>query len=312
MRRLLATLLCLWLASCVQTNEVVEQISLSVQNLPPLQNAYYQLWVTFYQFNIPTGGDAPQHEGEYESVGAFTVAEDGSLRGLSGGAAAFRLPPGTNAQLLKDIVISVQTAETEQPQSIIMGGPIQGDAVTASASLDIAYADAFRTNFASASGVCTITSPTSPSDSNSGVWFVQLGSPLSAGLQNVPLLPGAWRYEGWVLQPVAGGQIRYISTGKFSRADSADHDGAGPYAGSAGPAFNFPGQDFIQGMRIPSLLEPGYAFMVTLEPEPDNSTQPFFLTLLKSQPAGASAPRTQTLDNVIQAVAPRGKIVIRR
>lgn len=312
MRRLLTSLLCFWFASCVQTNEVVEQISLSVENLPPLQNAYYQVWVTFYQFNSPAGGDSPQHEGEYVSVGAFTIAPDGTLRGVSGGAASFQLPPSTNTQLLKDIVVSVQTEDTEQPQSIVMGGVVQGDAVTASANLNIAYADAFRTDFASASGVCTVVSPTSPSDSNSGVWFVQLGSPLTAGLRNLPSLPRGWRYEGWVLQPAAGGEIRYISTGKFTRADSADFDGAGPYAGNAGPPFNFPGQDFIHGMRIPNLLEIGYAFMISVEPEPDNSPEPFFLTLLRSQPTGASAPRVQGLNNVIQTTAPRAKIVIRR
>ncbi len=312
MRGFLTPLLCLMLASCTQTNEVVEQISVSVENLPPLRNAYYQLWVTFYQFNNTVGGDAPQHEGEYVSVGSFSVAADGTLRGLSGGAAAFHLPPGANAQLLKDVVVSVQTEDTEQPQSILMGGSVRGDPITASANLTIAYTDAFRTDFSSVSGVCTIISPTSPPDSNAGVWFVQLGSPLTAGLRNLPLLPRGWRYEGWVVQPAGGRNITSISTGRFTRADSADLDGAGPYAGSGGPPFNFPGQDFIQGMRIPNLLEPGYAFMVSIEPEPDNSSEPFFLTLLRSQPVGASAPRVQALSNFIRATAPRATIVIRR
>ncbi len=312
MKTLLALLLCLGLVSCTQTNEVVEKVSLSVENLPPLQSGYYQLWVTFYQFNTPAGVDSPMHEGEFVSVGAFNVAADGTLRGLAGGAPTFQLPAGADSHLLKDIVVSVQTQATEQPQSIIMGGIIQGDAVVAFANLSIAYADAFRTNFASATGVCTVVSPTSPPDSNSGAWFVRLGTPLTAGLRNLPALPNGWRYEGWVVQPAAGNRVTYLSTGKFARADSADLDGAGPYAGNAGQPFNFPGQDFIQGLRIPNLLASGHAFMVSVEPVPDNAPEPFFLRVLQSQPIGASASRVQTLNNVIDSTAPKGKVTIRR
>ena len=313
MKRFVLLALSLWLAACTQTNEVVEQISVSFQNLPALQNAYYEVWVTFYQFNAPPGGDSPTHEGEYVSIGTFTVAADGSLRNLSGGAPNLRLPNGVNTQLLKDIVVSVQTEPTEQPQAILMGGAFYGDAVDARADLDIAYSDAFGTDFARAGGVCSIVAPTSPPDSNSGVWFVQLGTSVGAGLTNLPALRTGWRYEGWVIRRRPGAEESYLSTGKFTRADSADLDGPGPFAGTAGQPFNFPGQDFVQGAGAISDLRTGeYSFMVTLEPFPDNTAEPFFLTLLKSPEPATTASRTVTLANAINATAPRGKIVIQR
>lgn len=312
MKRTLAAVACLALFSCTQTNEVVERVSLSTENLQPLTNGYYQLWVTFYQFNRTAPGDAPQHEGEYVSVGTFTVTSDGGLRAVGGGPLAFQLPHGANTQLLKDAVISVQTENTEQPQSILMGGSFRGDAVSATATFDIAYADAFGTTFASAGGVCTIVAPTSPPDSNSGVWFVHLGSTPSAGLTNLPVLPQGWRYEGWVLQPITGGGYRALSTGTFVRADSADFDGAGPFAGNAGAPFNFPGQDFVRGAVILNLLSSGLVFKVSIEPSPDNSPEPFPLTLLQSDSIGATPTRVQTLRNVIAVVAPKGKLIIQR
>lgn len=313
MKRLPLLLSCLLLGACTQTNEVVEQISLSVQNLPPLQGAYYEVWVTFFQFNTPSGGDAPLHEGEYVSVGAFTVAPDGSLRNLAGGAPNLRLPNDVDTQLLKDIVISVQTRSTDQPQSILMGGAFHGDAITASAELNISYSDAFRTDFARVGGMCTIVAPTSPTDSNSGVWFVQLGANVSTGLMNLPLLPRGWRYEGWVVRHRAGEPARYFTTGMFIRADSADLDGPGPFAGTAGQPYNFPGQDFVQGPgAIPNLRNGEYSFMVTIEPHPDNAAEPFSLSLLRSSGPATPQSRTVTFSNVIDSSAPWGKIIIRR
>lgn len=313
MKRVLIGLLGFWLATCTPTNEVVEQVSLAVQNLPPLQGAYYELWVTFYQFNNSGGGDSPEHEGEYVSIGSFSVAADGTLRMPSGGTATFLLPPEANTQLLKDIVVSVQTRPTEQPQSIVIGGAFTGDATTARADLHMAYRDAFGVDFSHVTGTCTIVAPTSPSDSNSGAWFVELGSTTTPGIRNLPALPSGWQYEGWVVRTRTGSDVTYLSTGKFLRADSADFDGPGPFAGTAGQPFNYPGQDFVQGSgAIPDLRNGEYSFMVTIEPANDNSQQPFFLTLLKSLQPASQQSRAVVLSNLIDVSAPRGKVVIRR
>ena len=75
-----------------------------------------------------------------------------------------------------------------------------------------------------------------------------------------------WVFEGWVITPEAR-----FSIGRF-RDQQADSDGAGPGAGSE-PGYDAPGQDFIDEQV--SLL--GAQIEITVEPEPDNSPEPFSL-----------------------------------
>lgn len=321
MRKILFAMLALNALSCKQSNEVIEDasahVSLTVHNLPRLEGAHYQLWATFFSFNKANGGDSPMHEDEFVLLGEFTVSENGSLQGIRGGAPQFALPRGSNAQLLRDIVVSVELDHAlakpthSQPVSILMGGAFQGTERVATADMTIAYADAFKTNFASASGRCTIVAPTSPADSNSGIWFVELSSAPSAGLRNLPALPKEWRYEGWVVD--SRNPQSFFSTGRFAKPDSADSDGAGPNSGTGTP-FNFPGQDFINVTPRPDFRDPVYSFMVTIEPQPDNSAKPFFLKLLDvnrlSLPPGSS--RSFTMRNVLATVAPTARVVVQR
>jgi hypothetical protein len=308
--------------SCKQSNEAVEdaaaRISLTVQNLPPLEGAHYQLWATFFPFNKPSDGDSPTHEDEFFLLGEFVVSENGVVQGMNGGTPQFAIPRGSNAQLLRDIVVSIELDHGlakplhDQPVSILMGAAFQGTERMATADMTIAYADAFKSNFAAASGRCTIVAPTSPADSNSGIWFVELGSSASAGLRNLPALPSEWRYEGWVVDSRT--PRSFSSTGKFTKADSADSDGAGPNRGTGSP-FNFPGQDFITVTPPrPDFRDQVYSFMVTIEPQPDNSTKPFFLTLLNvnrlNVPPGN--PRSFAMTNVIASVAPTARAVVQR
>lgn len=319
MKNFFAALVCLCFVACEQSNEVVDPLSFSVSNLPALPQGagHYQLWVRYYIFNKVSGENSPLHEGDFLSVGEFNFADDGSLRSLNGGSPEFSLPPGNDPQLLSDICIAVQTPEVlakanhEEPGSILIGGKFHGDASNAIADLDIAFASGLKTNFSSVSGKCTIVAPTSPPDSNLGVWFVELGSAPTAGLKNLPALPATWKYEGWVVEQVANASPAYYSTGKFARADSADYDGSGPNGGTTGVAYNFPGQDFVRGAFHPNLISTQYTFLVTVEPFPDNSASPFFLHLLKTSPP-QSITRTQTLQNVIFTSAPTARIVIRR
>lgn len=322
MKYFFVAIVCFFLAACKQTNEVVEPVSVSITNLLALPQGagHYQMWVRYFIFNKVSGENSPQHEGDYMSAGEFNVGEDGILRSPDGSTARFSLPPGNDPQLLADVCISVQQSEGlakvshSEPGSILIGGNFYGDASNAIADLNMGFEEALKANFSSASGKCTIVAPTSPTDSNSGVWFVEPGSPVTAGLKNLPALPTRWRYEGWVVQsPVVVPplpQVTYYSTGKFGRADSADYDGAGPNKGTSGPGYNFPGQDFVTGAFRLNLTSLGVTFMVTIEPFPDNSSSPFFLHLLTT--SQQSAGRTQTLQNIISASAPTARVVIRR
>ncbi len=309
-------MICLGFAACNQSNEVVDELSFSVTNLPALAPGagHYQMWVRYILFNKASGENSPLHEGDYISIGEFNVGDDGTPRSLNGESAVFSLPAGHDPQLLSDVVIAVQgpgdlaKVAHEEPGPILIGGKFYGDASTAIADLDMKYTEALKSDFSSVTGRCTITSPTSPPDSNSGIWFVESGSAPTTGLKNLPLLPAAWKYEGWVVDQTSN---TYYSTGKFSRADSADYDGAGPNSDTTGTGYNFPGQDFVRGAFRPDLTSAPYSFRVTVEPFPDNSNSPFFLHLLKTSPP-STVTRTQTLQNVASVSAPSARIVIQR
>jgi hypothetical protein len=104
---------------------------------------------------------------------------------------------------------------------------------------------------------------------------------------------------------VSGGQA--YSTGRFARADSADLDGAGPYRGPGTP-INFPGQDFVLGAVRLSLVDTGFTFMVTVEPDPDNSSDPFFVKVLSARSGG----RSVTFQNVAANSLPTARVVVER
>lgn len=160
------------------------------------------------------------------------------------------------------------------------------------ASLGIAHAAALGVDLAKASGSFFLATPTSESldDETQGLWWAQVvaGAP-QPGLV-LPELPAGWVYEGWV---VVNGQP--VSTGRFSSADMADTDGAGPAAGPLG-APPFPGQDFVDPARV----LPGGAAVISVEPEPDNSPAPFTLKPLAGPiAAGAGPAATQRVPNTV-------------
>ncbi len=306
---------------CNNTNEVFEQqqprVSLTVSNLQPLDpgEGHYEVWASFLEFNRSNGGDSPQHESGFRSLGEFNVrAGDPVLYDLAGNPARFIIPLDQNAQLLDDVVITIDTSATNTLDSlqgsVVMGGEFRGDADIAIADLDESYADAFGADFSGVTGKFTITAPTSPPDSNSGVWFIeQQGATTVAGLRNLPVLPKGWRYEGWV-----GNLI--ISTGRFLRADSSDLDGAGPGKG-VGTGLGFPGQDFINPYAGGPPPRPDlrfHTFMITIEPEPDNSPKPFSLAVLSAPLSPSLFPQGEaiSMNNVASSSFARGRITVVR
>ncbi len=105
-----------------------------------------------------------------------------------------------------------------------------------------------------------IATPTTASedDEASGVWWSGFD------IQPYESLEPQWVFEGWVITE----QGRF-STGRF-RGQAPDHDGPGPGAGPE-PGYDAPGQDFIDSAL--NLL--GAKVEITVEPEPDNSPEPF-------------------------------------
>jgi hypothetical protein len=265
------------------------------------------------------------HDEGFVSLGEFNMGAGGVPVAVDGNPARFKIPEGQNSQLLDDIIIALQQDESgarsrlhEEPGPAIVGGKFRGDETQAIAELSTSYVDAFGSDFSDATGTYAITAPTSPADSLSGIWFFRSDS--TPSLIDLAALPEGWTYEGWVLEDLPSAGVfsgsAFYSTGKFLRADSADLDGAGPGKGP-GSGLNFPGQDFITGVPArPNLTLGKFSFMITIEPSPDNSTNPFFLQILNSRqingPLAAKQSAPGILYNVAETYRPRATVNVVR
>ncbi len=300
-------------------------VNVSIQGLPRLQSGEgrYELWANFFELNKRTVGSAVLHS-EVNLIAAFNIGQDGeTIVDLSGEPFEFEIPEGKNSQLLDEAFIVLRRdgeaggppEEDVPPGSIILAGSFTGDEALAASDLSFSFAKAFGTSFSQVKGTYSIQTPTSAAvmDSLSGVWFYRQDIQ-GPSLQFFPTLPDGWVYEGWVVFD-SGGVVASYSTGRFARVDSADFDGAGPGGGPLA-GLNVPGQDFIVGNPSHlNLTSPGYSFMITLEPWPDNSPNPSSLILLSSQPipiVDSPEVRDGELINWSLTTQPRASIRVRR
>ncbi len=145
-------------------------------------------------------------------------------------------------------------------------------------------------DFSNASGNYILATPTDTDMNNeeSGVWFLNNSSGTAVTGLNLPDLGAGWKYEGWaVIDGVP------VSTGTFTAADMADDNAStSNFKGEAGDGPNFPGEDFLQNapdnLIFPTDLK-GTTIVITVEPNPDNSPQPFtFKPLAHMVPVNAA------------------------
>ena len=215
------------------------------------------------------------------STGTFTVDGSGALSKSS-----FELSESDVNNATK-FVLSIEPANDSDPAPAatkILAGDFSGN----SAMVDIAPVGVFM----NAAGKYILATPTNGSDNdeNSGIWFLDIstGAP-TVGL-SLPVLPDGWKYEGWV---VINGQP--VTTGTFTNTMATDD--AAPFSGSmALPDVNgidgfFPGEDFLMhapmGLNFPTDIAGGTA-VISVEPYPDNSPNPFTLKpLVHNIPASA-------------------------
>jgi hypothetical protein len=218
-------------------------------------------------------------EGQPLSTGVFTVDDEGMPS-----VSSFAL----DAEVLEKATTFVLTIEPvpdsdPAPSAIhVLAGDFDGD----SAELTAIHPAAIGLDFAEAGGIFILGIPSSNSASDSyrsGIWFTQL---------DLPALPEGWVYEGWVAGPEGP-----ITTGRFANGTQVDSDGTGPTAGpNPGPAF--PGQDFL---NPPLDLTQGYAVVISIEPEPDNSPAPFAFKPLVATITDAGDHVNQTLESNVSA-----------
>jgi hypothetical protein len=219
--------------------------------------------------------------GKPVSSGVFTVNRDGTLS-----STRFSKNVDDTATAFVLTIEPVPDSDPAPSDVHVLGGDFANNAATLSASHPMALGN----DFAGAAGSYVLAAPSAGAEGShkNGIWWLDPQAGPGASLQ-LPKLPAGWVYEGWVV-----GKDGPVSTGRFSAASGADSDGAGPTAGSqAAPPF--PGQDFVQP---PIDLTSGYAAVISIEPEPDNSPAPFALKPLMDQSiedVGKEVPRA--MDN---------------
>ncbi len=236
-------------------------------------------------------------DGSPVSTGTFTVDADGVMSQSS-----FEIDY-VNLQEATAFILSIEPAVDADPapsNTKVLAGDFSGT----SAALTIGDSRALGSDFATATGGYVIGTPTDGPASNeeSGVWFMDPEGP-NASL-NIPLLGDGWTYEGWaVINGIP------VSTGTFRTNGGADN--AAPHSGPIA-APEYPGEDFLinapAGLDFnppPSLA--GSAIVISVEPVPDNSPNPYQLKPLTSTVAtDIMAGTLYAMDNAGESNHPRG------
>jgi hypothetical protein len=210
--------------------------------------------------------------GKPVSTGVFTIDDKGSQSQTSFPVEADALGKATT------FVLTIEPSPDNDPAPSdvhVLGGNFRGK----TAQLTLAHSAALGNAFRAARGSYVLAVPSDAATSyTNGIWFE---NPKTARASFIlPKLPKGWVYEGWVVGPDGP-----ISTGRFADPSKADSDGAGPTAGKSGaPAL--PGQDFVD----PPVSLIGYAAVISIEPEPDNSPAPFAFKPLLDQSIDDTGP----------------------
>lgn len=249
--------------------ESTASLNVKLSNLEPLGGGYvYEGWLL--------------NEAGPVSAGRFNLEEGESEISVEIAAAA--LDGATS------YVLTIEPPDDEdvpEPSSThILAGSWDGK----SSELTIADSKALGDDFSTATGQFILGVPTASADQevaySQGIWFLDPEN--SAPSLNLPELPDGWVYEGWV-----AGEDGPISTGRFVDPAGVDDDGGGPAAGP-NDAPPFPGQDFVDPAI--DLLASQQVAVISIEPEPDDSTAPFAFKPLIGELTDAGAEVLQDLD----------------
>ncbi len=237
-------------------------------------------------------------DGSPVSAGVFNVDGSGNLSQTSFELSIDDIDSAT-AYIL---TIEPSPDSDSSPSSVhILAGDFSGN----SATLAVGHSAALGDDFSSASGGYILATPTDGSDTtdeNSGVWWLDPAGGPGAAL-SLPTLPSGWEYEGWAV--IDGTPL---STGKF--LTSTGEDDAAPYSATTASGPPFPGEDFLEnappGPTFPTDLA-GMMVVISVEPDPDNSSSPFLLKpLVGSVPASATDHVLYDMDNNSIATNPTG------
>lgn len=277
-----AVILIFALMGCSEEDELVtmsttttSQLTLNINGLEDLgSTAVYEGWII-----IPAPAKSNSSAaGTPVSTGTFTVNANGELSQTKFDIDADDLANATTFIL----TIEPNPDSDSNPSSVhILAGDFSNDL----ANINVSHGAALGDDFSSSTGEYILATPTNGADTdeNSGIWFLSLTSGSPAQGLNLPTLPDGWTYEGWV---VINGTP--VTTGTFLNTTVVDD--ADPYS-STMPGPPFPGEDFLinapMNLNFPIDIMGGVA-VISIEPSPDNSPNPFTLKpLVGNIPVGA-------------------------
>lgn len=235
--------------------------------------------------NLMASSDDEQYEGWIivngapVSTGTFTVNANGELSKSS-----FEVTK-TDLETATDFVLSIEPKPDNDPSPSaikILGGTFSGS----SADVSAAHGAALGNDFSMISGKYILATPTTTTtdDDLSGLWFLDPTGASPVSSLELPSLPSGWKYEGW---SVIDGMP--ITSGTFSSLTGADD--SAPFSGMDTDGPPFPGEDYIKnapsGLSFPTDLSGG-TIVISIEPSPDNSPDPFvFKPLVGGVPSSA-------------------------
>lgn len=274
----LPILLLIWgsLNSCKKDKDVKDEVTLSLSGLKNIGSDFvYEGWI---------------HIGDKAvSTGQFTIDDKGLMS-----KSKFKVNIDSLQKATKfSVSIEPKDDKDKKPsKTVILGGEFKDN----TASLSIKHSLALKTDFTSATGKYILATPTdgdNTKDEESGIWWLDNSSGTEKASLTLPTLPSGWKYEGWVVADET-----YLSTGTFDKA--TDKDQEAPYSKStAGPSF--PGEDFLdkapRDVTFPLSLK-GKKTFISVEPDPDNSNNPYIIQPLTAEiPKDAQAKTLYNMKN---------------
>lgn len=293
------------------------QITFTHANLKPIDpymNGLYVLWLA-----LDSSGNRTWYD-----LGHFNVTTSGEITDSLGNTPfTFTFTGDTNS--LVYATKSTVTLGYDPVGSVLIGADLvmYSDSATGDFWManDLAFGDVGKRllavpPFPRANGGYMLNSPTTNNaQCTRGIWFCDTNQ-VTTFTPELILNPGnGWHFEAWLHNRTTN---EYYSLGKFFNFYNADLDGAGPCAGTSGPGYNYPGQDFISSTppcpTIPAFNNVNFDLTVTIEPEWETGaavSKPFYLVLfgVSSIYSGCNIVKPLPNQNVL-GLYPTGKIKI--